>query len=527
MPTHRRPRLGLRAILAAIAAALLALTPLAGSPQTAAAASPLDGFEPGNLISDEAFYNSSAMTRDGVTAFVATIGAGCTANSDGTPCLKDYRVATPAVAATAYCTALAANPANTGANIVAEVAAACGINPQVLLVLIQRESSLLTRSGADLTPLIYSKATGAGCPDFTACSPNWATYFAQVYGAGERFRKYRAHPNSYQHQAGSTEQIAYHPESSCGKASVYLKNQATAGLYNYTPYLPNQAALDAVSGTGDACSTYGNRNFYRILKAWFPATASRSTAPPQAASPPATLTPALTETLARAATLTPARTGAALSPMTCSAGVCGKRYANLSILWTTGRGTSLGHATTTRPTLIPAYVDMATTGFSNEIEWLTAVRIATGWPDGTFQPSRPVARDAMAAFLYRAAGSPAFTPARQTFRDVTPVTQFYKEIEWAAARGITRGYGDGTFRPLDPITRDAMAAFLYRAAGSPSYAPPAAASFSDVPLGTLFRIEIEWLVSRRITTGYPDRTFRPLAEVSREATAAFLYRRAA
>ena len=42
MPTHRRPRLGLRAILAAIAAALLALTPLAGSPQTAAAASPLD-----------------------------------------------------------------------------------------------------------------------------------------------------------------------------------------------------------------------------------------------------------------------------------------------------------------------------------------------------------------------------------------------------------------------------------------------------------------------------------------------------
>jgi len=48
-----------------------------------------------------------------------------------------------------------------------------------------------------------------------------------------------------------------------------LQNQATAGLYNYTPYQPNQAALNNLYGSGDACSAYGNRNFWRIYIDWF------------------------------------------------------------------------------------------------------------------------------------------------------------------------------------------------------------------------------------------------------------------
>lgn len=514
----------LRALAAAAAALAVGLAGWA-APTPASAASPLDGFDPGNLISDAAFYRPGAMTRAEVTAFVTQIGAACVPNADKTPCLKDYTVPTPALTATAYCAALAANPANTGAGIVADVATACGINPQVLLVLIQRESSLLTRSGSQLTRQMYNQATGAGCPDFTGCAPDWASYFAQVYGAAERFQKYRQHPERYNHRAGTRGQIAYHPETTCGKASVYLQNQATAGLYNYTPYVPNQAAIAAVSGTGDACSTYGNRNFHRILRAWFPATASGSTAPPIAPSPPATVTPALTETLARASQLTAARTGNALAPMTCTAaGVCSKRYANLTIWWTAARRTTLGVAGVTAP---PApYTDAASSGFRNEVEWLTARRIATGWPDGTFRPAQPIARDAMAAFLHRAAGAPAFTPTRQTFRDVTPDNPFYREIEWAASVGITTGYPDGTYRPLEPVRRDAMAAFLHRASGSPALTPPARATFTDVPAGLPFRAEIEWLVASGVTTGYPDGTYRPWDPVSREAMAAFLYRRA-
>ncbi|MCL2595631.1 MAG: S-layer homology domain-containing protein, partial [Promicromonosporaceae bacterium] len=70
----------------------------------------------------------------------------------------------------------------------------------------------------------------------------------------------------------------------------------------------------------------------------------------------------------------------------------------------------------------------------------------------------------MAAFLFRAAGSPGFTPpATPTFLDVPRTSQFFTEIEWLAQTGITTGWPDGTFRPNSPVERQAMAAFLYRA----------------------------------------------------------------
>jgi hypothetical protein len=77
-----------------------------------------------------------------------------------------------------------------------------------------------------------------------------------------------------------------------------------------------------------------------------------------------------------------------------------------------------------------------------------------------------VNRDAMAAFLYRFAGDPAFTPpATSPFTDVTPSTPFYKEITWLASTGVTSGYSNGTFRALNAVNRDAMAAFLFRYSG--------------------------------------------------------------
>ena len=55
------------------------------------------------------------------------------------------------------------------------------------------------------------------------------------------------------------------------------------------------------------------------------------------------------------------------------------------------------------------------------------------------------------------------TASTPTFPDVTPETsEHYAEIEWAAEIGLTTGFGDGTFRPTSRITRDAVAAFLYR-----------------------------------------------------------------
>lgn len=80
----------------------------------------------------------------------------------------------------------------------------------------------------------------------------------------------------------------------------------------------------------------------------------------------------------------------------------------------------------------------------------------------------PITREAMAAFLYRAAGSPSFRPPwRSPFEDLTRTSAFYREITWLRSEGITSGVdldGDGRleFRPVDPITREAAAAWLHR-----------------------------------------------------------------
>ncbi|MDU2145997.1 MAG: S-layer homology domain-containing protein, partial [Staphylococcus sp.] len=163
--------------------------------------------------------------------------------------------------------------------------------------------------------------------------------------------------------------------------------------------------------------------------------------------------------------------------------------------------------------------------FVNDINWLAQRRITTGYPDGTFRPNGSVERGAMAAFFYRMAGSPQFTaPSTTSFKDVPRDHPFYKEIEWMRARGITTGWSDGTFRPNDAVNRDAMAAFFYRYAGSPAYSAPAVSPFSDVSTGSQFYREIAWLADQRITTGWPDGSFRPVQPIERGAMAAFLHR---
>lgn len=163
------------------------------------------------------------------------------------------------------------------------------------------------------------------------------------------------------------------------------------------------------------------------------------------------------------------------------------------------------------------------TMFGLPIGWLATSNITTGYPDGTFRPAAPITRGAMAAFLYRMAGRPATAPVDpDRFGDVSTTHQFFTEIMWLVQEGITTGYPDSTFRPEDPVTREAMAAFLHRFAGRP--APAWDETFVDVPGSAAFHHEISWLASSGITTGYDDRTFRPRAAVTRDAMAAFLFR---
>lgn len=163
--------------------------------------------------------------------------------------------------------------------------------------------------------------------------------------------------------------------------------------------------------------------------------------------------------------------------------------------------------------------------FYSEISWLANKGITRGWPDGTFRPTQAVQRDQMAAFLYRMAGSPQYTaPTTSPFKDVPTSHVFYKEIAWLSKQGITKGWSDGTFRPSQSISREQMAAFFYRMAGSPAYTAPKASPFKDVPTNHVFYKEIAWMNGQDIARGWSDGTFRPYEPVKREQMAAFLFR---
>lgn len=163
--------------------------------------------------------------------------------------------------------------------------------------------------------------------------------------------------------------------------------------------------------------------------------------------------------------------------------------------------------------------------YSTEISWLAETGITTGYADGEFKPLNPVTRRAMAAFLYRFSDEPPFNPFLvATFPDVPTSDYYYTEISWLAYTKITKGYSDGDYKPKNPVTRQAMAAFLYRLAGSPSYSPPSSPDFTDVPKDHYYYKEISWLADTGITKGYSDGEFKPLKAVTRQAMAAFLYR---
>ena len=266
----RRARRPLAVLLALVAG----LATLVAVPGERAAAADLRQFDPGLIISDSIFYDSASMTAAQVQSFLDAKGAGCSPAA-GSTCLKDYRQTTTSRAADDRCTGGYAGAANeTAAQIISKVATACGINPQVILVTLQKEQGLVTAS-AGRSAAVYQKAMGYGCPDTAACDSLYYGFANQVYSAARQFQNYAARPTSYAHRAGMVNQVRFHPNAACGSSAVLIQNQATASLYNYTPYQPNAAAIAAGYGTGDSCSSYGNRNFWNYFTDWFGSTTQR------------------------------------------------------------------------------------------------------------------------------------------------------------------------------------------------------------------------------------------------------------
>ncbi|MFB2581136.1 hypothetical protein ACEXQD_07775 [Herbiconiux sp. P15] len=247
---------------------LTAISVAVSEPEPASAANAVD-FRPGNIISDANFFNGNAMNSGVVQAFLNSQGASCNV---GANCLKNYTQTTWTRAADPMCNAYQGAANETAATIITRVGQACNISQAVLLVLLQKEQSLVTSTNP--TARQYAAATGFACPDTAPCDAEYSGFYNQVYKAAWQYKRYSNPPGTSAFftwiPVGKYSNIPYHPNANCGTSPVLIENRATAGLYYYTPYQPNATAMSNIyGGQSDGCSSYGNRNFWRLYTDWF------------------------------------------------------------------------------------------------------------------------------------------------------------------------------------------------------------------------------------------------------------------
>jgi Domain of unknown function (DUF4214) len=253
-------------ILASLVGGFFAATAPTAPAQAANAAT----FDPGLIIDDRLFYDGSLMPEASIQSFLDGKVATCGVTAGNPGCLEIYRADSTTRDANAYCGRYEGGTGELASRILYKVAIACNINPQVLIVTLQKEQGLVTATNP--TAAKYQKAMGYGCPDTSVCDAKYYGFANQLYSAAWQFNYYRANPTRFNYRAGQVNTIKWNPNATCGTSDVFIQNSATAGLYTYTPYRPNQAALNNLYGTGDGCSSYGNRNFWSYFTDWFGST---------------------------------------------------------------------------------------------------------------------------------------------------------------------------------------------------------------------------------------------------------------
>lgn len=245
-------------------------------------------FDPSNIISDFVMTNKNSMSEAQIQSFLLSKNS-CndtnTAKAASYPHLS-YNIKNGKF----VCLAEESFSGKSAAHIIWQAGQDYNINPQVLIVLLEKEQGLIT----DTWPnnIQYRSATGYGCPDTDDCDTKYYGFKNQVRNAANFFRAYQtgntgwyklvwparadSNFNATDHYTAAWKPFNYdlqlHPNAGCGTTSTYIANRATASLYSYTPYRPNQAALNAQYGNGNNCSSYGNRNFWLFFNDWFGST---------------------------------------------------------------------------------------------------------------------------------------------------------------------------------------------------------------------------------------------------------------
>ena len=190
-------------------------------------------------------------------------------------------------------------------------------------------------------------------------------------------------------------------------------------------------------------------------------------------------------------------------------------------------GTPVTPARPAAPVGLP-FADVSSSDwFYNDVRYVYEKGIMDGTGADRFSPNAPLTRAMIVTILYRMAGSPSVSGSSD-FTDVATGKWFAKAVAWAAANGIVNGYGSGLFGPNDPVTREQLAAILYRYA---VYGGMTAVTleenlggFADTAQLSAYAIQaMNWAVGQGLINGSGSNLV-PKAQATRAQVAAIIHR---
>lgn len=150
--------------------------------------------------------------------------------------------------------------------------------------------------------------------------------------------------------------------------------------------------------------------------------------------------------------------------------------------------------------------------------------LMNGTTEITFSPALPTSRAMIVSILWRLEGSP--DTGSVTFADVSADQYYADAVAWAASEGIVSGYDEKTFAPDDAVTREQMAAILYRYGNYKGWDMSEDVSldgFSDAyAVSGYAQPAIYWAASHGIISGMEDNLLAPQSDATRAQVASIL-----
>ena len=163
--------------------------------------------------------------------------------------------------------------------------------------------------------------------------------------------------------------------------------------------------------------------------------------------------------------------------------------------------------------------------FASAVRYVTGKSLMNGKSTTAFAPNENMSRAMLATVLYRMSGETA--EADSSFRDVSSSAYYAAAVNWASSEGIVNGTGANAFSPNASITREQLAAMLYRYAGEPSVSADLSAYTDTDDISPYASKAVEWCVAKGILSGKSATRLAPQDTATRAECAAMLQRFAA